>query len=150
MGALAFTLCCDIKFYKYCIAGCPPPRVRAHTLHHSQKDTKLTATDSDLIAACTEVLAVEQRLLPMLSKDTLQCAVGELVQHLSELQAPFVERICAQPAATWGGLLAKARVVVPFDADPSNRNLPAEERLAAALLRDIEALAFGRECSPLR
>ena len=110
----------------------------------------VTTTDADLIAACTELLAVEQRLLPMLSKDKLRCAVGELVQHLSELQAPHVERICALPAVTWGGLVAKARVAVPFSWDPSNPNLPAEERLAAALLRDIEALAAGQEHVPLR
>ena len=110
----------------------------------------MTSTDSDLISACTELLAVEQRLLPMLSKDSLNCAVGELVQHLSELQAPYVEVICAQPAVTWGGLVAKARAAVPFGTDPSNTNLPAEERLAAALLRDIEVLASGRENASLR
>ena len=110
----------------------------------------MKTSDSDLIAACDELRAVEERILPMLSEDPPTCAVGELVQHMSELQAPHVEQICAYPAVTWGGLVAKARVAISFSGDPSNPNLPAEERLAATLLRDIEALAAGREDVPLR
>jgi hypothetical protein len=124
--------------------------MQIHGWCHAWEDRKLKTTDSDLIAACGELLAVEERLLPMLSEGTPGCAVGELVQHMSELHAPHVEQICACPAVTWGGLVAKARVAIPFSGDPSNQNLPAEERLAAALLRDIEALAAGREDAPLR
>jgi hypothetical protein len=113
-------------------------------------ESKLNTTDTDLINACAELLAIEQHFLPMLSSDSMRCSVGELVERMSELQAPHVEKICAKSASTWGELLAKARVALPRGIDPSNAKVPAEERLLATLLRDIERLAGEREAEHLR
>jgi hypothetical protein len=109
----------------------------------------LSNVDSDLIEACEEMLALDRHFLPLLSVDAVSGIVGELVEKLAAAQASPIERICAQPPATWAGLLAKARAALPHAVDPSNPKLPAEERLQAALLRDIAALAAGREQNSL-
>lgn len=105
---------------------------------------------TDLVSACADLLAIEQHFLPMLSSDSMRCAVGELVERMAELQAPHVEMICSKSASTWGELLAKARVALPRGIDPGNARVPAEERLLAALLSDIESLAAEREAEQLR
>lgn len=115
----------------------------------NSEEIRVRSADSDLIEACTAVLAIEEAFLPLLSDDTLHGEVGGVVECLVEAQAPHVDRICSQPAGTWGGLLAKARAALPWSADPSDPRAPADERLLGALLRDIESAALGREAQAL-
>ena len=115
----------------------------------NREEIRVRSTDSDLIEACTAVLAIEEAFLPLLSDDALHGEVGGVVECLVEAQAPHVDRICSQPAGTWGGLLAKARAALPWSADPSDPRAPADERLLGALLRDIESAALGREAHAL-
>lgn len=109
----------------------------------------MSSADSDLIEACTAVLAIEDTFLPLLSDDALGGEVGGVVECLVEAQAPHVDKICSQPAGTWGGLLAKARAALPWSADPSDPLAPSDERLLGSLLRDIESAAQGREAESL-
>lgn len=115
----------------------------------STTETEMGVPDSDLIEACTAVLAIEEAFFPLLSQESLRSDVGGVVECLVEAQAPHVERICARSAGTWGGLLAKARAALPWSADPADPCAPANERLLGALLRDIESAAQGRETEAL-
>ncbi len=109
----------------------------------------MSGVDSDLIEACTAVLALEEAFLPLLSDEALRGEVGDVVECLATAQAPHVDTICTLSAETWGGLLAKARAALPWSADPTDPLAPAAERLLGALLRDIESAAAGREVEAL-
>lgn len=112
-------------------------------------ETEVSGVDSDLIEACTAVLALEEAFFPLLSDEALRVEVGDVVECLATAQAPHVDTICTLTAGTWGGLLAKARAALPWSADPADPLAPAGERLLGALLRDIEIAAAGREVEAL-
>lgn len=112
-------------------------------------ETEVSGADSDLIEACTAVLALEEAFFPLLSDEALRGEVGDVVECLATAQAPHVDTICTLSAGTWGGLLAKARAALPWSADPADPQAPAAERLLGALLQDIESAAAGREAEAL-